>query len=192
MNEEIIIGAKNFFEKEVKDLGDPFNLAIHVPQVVRWAQFVQKKYPESDKEVILLSAWLHDLGHLQKNSKIDHAVIGAQKAKEFLEREKYPREKIERVLHCIRAHRCRDIIPETIEAKIIAFSDSASHMTTWTYFDMSMQDKDKNNEFRAYEKLERDFRDLSHFPEIKNKLEPLYNSWKTLLKSYEDFDFEDI
>ena len=44
---------------------------------------------------------------------------------------------IDQVAHCIRAHRCKDVQPQTIEAKIVAFSDSASHLFDSFYIDMA-------------------------------------------------------
>jgi len=86
-------------------------------------------------------------------------------------------------LHCIRAHRCKDIAPETIEAKIIAFADSASHLTQGIYLDIVKEEKEGGT-YDAFEKLERDWRDLSFFPEIKDEMGELYESWKKLIKAY--------
>jgi predicted HD phosphohydrolase len=188
---KIIDKAKEKFYQMVEEFGsDPYHLLPHVPEVERWVEHILRKYSKADQEVVLLGVWLHDIGHYPIPTKIDHAVRGEKRAKEFLEKEKYPRDKMEKVLHCVRAHRCRDVMPDSFEAKIIACADSASHMTEPMYFNMAKDDKRNSGEFRAYAKIERDYRDLGAFPEIKNELKELYKSWKKLIKVYEKIDID--
>lgn len=187
----IIEKAKAEFLQMVKEFGsDPYGLRSHVPEVEKWAKYMLKKYPQADEEVVLLAVWLHDLGHYPIPTNIDHAIRSEERAREFLEKEDYPKDKIDRVLHCVRAHRCRDVMPDFFEAKIIACIDSASHMTDFMYFDMAKNDKQNNREFKVYAKIERDYRDLAAFPEIQNELKELYESWKKLIKIYEKIDLK--
>jgi hypothetical protein len=134
---------------------------------------------------LILSAWLHDIGYYQFDRDVDHSITSEKIASIFLKQENYSEDKLTRVLHCVRAHRCKDIMPETLEAKIIAFSDSAGHMTDNWYLDMMRDDLNNNIAFRSYAKLERDYRDLKFFPEIKEELSALYESWKIILKVFE-------
>ncbi|MFP4424340.1 MAG: HD domain-containing protein [Candidatus Woesearchaeota archaeon] len=174
--------AKQKFFQMIDDFGfDPYHLRPHVPEAEKWVKHLLKKYPEADAEVVILAVWLHDIGHYPVPTEIDHAVRGEERAREFLEKFNYP--KMEKVLHCIRAHRCKDVLPNTIEAKIIACADSASHMTDSIYFDIAKNDKENNQEFRAYAKMERDFRDL--FPEIQEELAEILDAWKRLIQAYE-------
>lgn len=184
--ENLIEKAKSEFLKMVDDFGsDPYHLLPHVPEAEKWAKRMLKKYPEADEETVLLAIWLHDIGHYPIPTEIDHAVRGEQRAMDFLEKEKYPADKIEKVLHCVRAHRCRDVMPASIDAKIIAFSDSASHMTDTMYLDM-VRVNEEGKFPRTYAKIERDYRDLAMFPEMQEELSELYKSWKVLLKAYEN------
>ncbi|HLM83725.1 MAG TPA: HD domain-containing protein [Candidatus Bathyarchaeia archaeon] len=186
----IIEKAKSEFLKMISDFGsDPYHLLPHVPEAEKWSRFMLKKNPEAYEEVVLLAVWLHDFGHYPLPTDIDHAVRGEERAREFLERENYPRENMEKVLHCVRAHRCKDVMPETLEAKIIAFCDSASHMTDTMYLDMVRTDEEGKFP-RTYAKMERDFRDLAIFPEVQKELAELYETWKGLLKAYEKLDFD--
>ncbi len=131
----IIEKAKVKFLEMVDSFGsDPYYLLPHVPEAEKWAKLMLRKYPQADEEIVLLSVWLHDIGHYPLPTEIDHAVRGEERAREFLEQEKYDSKKMEEVLHCIRAHRSRDVMPKSLEAKIIAFVDSASHMTDPMYF----------------------------------------------------------
>lgn len=191
MDETIIEKSKNLLIKTINDFGcDPYHLLSHVPEAERWAKYMAKKYTEVDEEILLLSVWLHDVGHYPTPTEIDHAVRSEQRAKEFLEKENYDKEKLKAVLHCVRAHRCKDVMPETLEAKIMAFVDSASHMTDFVYLDMAKIDKQNKEEFRAYAKMERDMRDLGIFPEIQSKMQDLYSAWHNLIKKYEELDLE--
>jgi len=185
----IIEKAKEKFLQMIDDFGlDPYHLRSHVPEVEKWAKYLLKKFPQADEEVVILAVWLHDLGHYPIPAEVDHAIRSEERAKEFLEKLNYPKDKIDKVLHCVRAHRCRDIMPNSTEAKIIACVDSASHITEPMYFDMAKDDKENNRDFRVYAKMERDFRDLSAFLEIQNELKELYETWKKLIKIYEKID----
>lgn len=121
-----------------------------------------RKTSRADKEIVLLGVWLHDIGHLIGNSNVDHAINSEIETRKFLSRIGYEKQKIDEVAHCVRAHRCKDIQPETIEAKIVAACDSARHMTDYIYTDIAMQ----GNIDKAKSKLERDIRDVDSFPEL--------------------------
>ena len=96
----IIEKAKAKFFQMVDEFGsDPYQLLPHVPEVEKWAKYMLKKYPQADKEVVLLAVWLHDLGHYPIPTDIDHAIRSEQRAKELLEKEKYPKDKMNKVLH---------------------------------------------------------------------------------------------
>jgi hypothetical protein len=188
---EIIEKAKKKFYQMIEEFGsDPYRLLFHVPEAERWARYMLKKYPEADEDVIFLSVWLHDLGHYPVPIEIDHAIRSEERAKDFLEKENYPKDMINKVLHCVRSHRCRDVMPNSLEAKIVACLDSASHMTEPMYLDMARDDKKNKREFRAYAKMDRDYRDLGAFPEIQNELTDLYESWKDLVRAYEKINLD--
>ncbi|MDD3264178.1 MAG: HD domain-containing protein [Candidatus Nanoarchaeia archaeon] len=182
----IIEKAKQLFLKSIDNFGsDPYRLKTHVPEVERWAKYLLTKY-KADKEIVLISVWFHDIGHYPLPYNEDHAIRSEKIAKQFLENNNYTKTK--EVLHCIRAHRCNDIPPETIEAKIVAFCDSASHITDPVYFNMAKDFKIENRK-GVIDKIKRDYRDLGFFPEIQQELKPLVESWENLIKIYEQIDF---
>jgi len=151
----------------------------HIKSVQRWSERLMKDYPKADKEILLLSIWLHDIGHALSNHA-DHHIKSEEEARRFLKTIKLNSKKIEKVAHCVRAHRCRDVKPETIEAKILAAADSASHFTDGCYMDMAMSGIKK----LALEKLDRDYRDVGIFPKLKKEITPIYKAWKNLIKVY--------
>ena len=181
---QIVDKARQLFYDTIKPFQDVYGLVNHLPEMEKWARFMIKKHDEADAEVILLSVWLHDIGHYPVQENVDHAVTGEKIARAFLEKEGYDSEKILKVLHCVRAHRCRDVMPNIIEAKIIACIDSASHMTDSIYFDIARNHKSGQTSYNALEKIERDYRDISVFPEIRDEMQELYDAWKKLLVAY--------
>ncbi len=185
----IVEKAQSEFKKVVDEFGsDPYFLMYHLPEVETWAYYMFRKYPNADKEIVLLSVWLHDIGHYPIPTEVDHAIRSEERAKEFLEKENYPKEKMQEVLHCVRSHRCSDVKPKTFESKILAFIDSASHITDTVYLRMIKESKRNNREIKVREKMDRDFRDLDIFPEVKTELLDLCNAWKKLINSYDKVD----
>ena len=155
----------------------------HVDIVKKWVEKLCDLYPAADREVVTIASYLHDIGHFIKKDK-DHAISSEKVASSLLKKEKLSEIKINKILHAIRAHRNKDIKPETIEAKIVCCADSASHFTAEVYLTV-LKDHTKKE---TLEKMERDFRDLSDFPHIKKELTPLYKSWKKIIEQFpEDF-----
>jgi uncharacterized protein len=81
-----------------------------------------------DLEVLHLSALLHDIGGpielKDKTGKVCHFQESARMALRILKNLKYPKEKIDKVIHCILAHRHRTgVKPESREAKILFDAD---------------------------------------------------------------------
>ncbi|MFA5926645.1 MAG: HD domain-containing protein [Patescibacteria group bacterium] len=160
---------------------DKFGLIRHTGEMTRWAERVLKSYPKADREIVFLSIWLHDISHYDgEYGTYDHAVESEKRAKVFLADKKYPQEKIEKVAHCVRAHRCKDVMPESIEAKIVAAIDAASHMTDTPYIDMAQSGRVDE----AIAKLGRDYRDVALIPEVKQIAEPFYRIWTEFLSIY--------
>lgn len=185
MNKALIEKAKEKLLSQITKHGeDPWHLEVHLIEAERWAKKILAKYPEANSDVILLSVWLHDIGHYPIPTD-DHAVISEKIAKQFFIDEKVDSGLAERVLHCVRSHRNRDVKPATFDAKLFAMIDSVSHFTYIPYFEMFQSGRSKD----AMEKLERDYRDIVPFPEIKNEITPLYKAFKNLLIELDKIKF---
>ncbi|MFA5392490.1 MAG: HD domain-containing protein [Candidatus Paceibacterota bacterium] len=81
-----------------------------------------------DLEILQLAALLHDIGGPKelrdKTGKVCHARESAKMAQKILKNLKYSQGKIDKVIHCILAHRHRTgVKPETKEAKILFDAD---------------------------------------------------------------------
>jgi hypothetical protein len=173
--------VKEHFISTVKTAGAEYDYLLrHLLQVEKWAKKLLKMYPQANEEIVLSGVWSHDIGQVVGNKEIDHAVNSEVEIKLFLKELNIDEGVINQVAHCARSHRCKDIQPNTIEAKILATADSSSHMTDIVYIDMF----NRGDYDAALGKLERDFRDVGLFPELQSDMKPLYEAWKKLLEVY--------
>ena len=104
---------------------DPVHGFDHIQRVYRMAERLAQA-EGADLEIVLAAALLHDAeGPMTGASRSDHQLASAEFAREILTAEGWPVDRIEAVLHCIRAHRFRDDReqPETIEARVLFDAD---------------------------------------------------------------------
>lgn len=188
MTNKLVLQARKHFLVTFNKTKNPIYLYLprHVAMVEKWARNILFDHPEINKNVLLMSVWLHDIGLLFWDKGKDHAIKSETETKRFLLEIGIKPEIINEVAHCVRAHRGRDVPPESLEAKILAAADSASHLTDFNYLvQMSQGQRDY-----TLGKLERDYRDICVFPKLKKELTPLYLAWKKLLAAYPDFVLE--
>jgi len=100
----------------------------HVFRVYNLCLLLAKHEGNVDLEILIPAALLHDIARVEesqdKTGGIDHAVLGSVIAEDILRKLEYEEEKIEKIKHCIIAHRFRTgNEPNTIEAKILFDSD---------------------------------------------------------------------
>lgn len=100
----------------------------HVFRVYNLCLLIAKCEKDVDLEILIPAALLHDIARVEesqdKTGKIDHAVLGSEIAEDILRNLEYEEDKIEKIKHCIIAHRFRTgNEPKSIEAKILFDSD---------------------------------------------------------------------
>ncbi|MCX8190475.1 MAG: HD domain-containing protein [Candidatus Diapherotrites archaeon] len=100
----------------------------HVMRVYNLCLLLSADEDDIDLDVLKSAAILHDIARVKEDSnksgRIDHAILGAKVAKKLLAKNGYSEEKIEKIAHCIEAHRLRGTIkPKTKEAKILYDAD---------------------------------------------------------------------
>jgi putative nucleotidyltransferase with HDIG domain len=171
--------------KETEHIDDWF-LPQHLVEVERYANLLCDKFPEADRDVVGLGVWFHDIGRLRGHDE-GHDVYGAEEAKKVLKNEGYPSDKIDGVYEVCRAHRCKDVKPESLEAKILATADAMSHFTHSFYFRLFQFYKDEKSfeEIREIvrKKLERDFNDKIAFDEGRDEVRDRYEAMKLVLQN---------
>jgi len=180
--EEGLISSTRKHFIETMAAGNPIHdrFPQHVMLVEEWALKILEYYPEADELVVLLSVWLHDIGAKNKKNQEIHEIYSEKETRKFLGSLNLDEELIEKVAHCVRTHRCKeDALPESIEAKILAAADSASHLTDFVYLQMRIDGVSKED---VKAKLERDLRDISMLPKpILDELVPLGDAWEQFL-----------
>jgi uncharacterized protein len=81
----------------------------------------------ADLEILRIAALLHDIGREEQDrgkGQVCHAKVGAQLALQILQEIGLEPDKMERVIHCIRAHRFRGKHqPLTLEARVLFDAD---------------------------------------------------------------------
>jgi uncharacterized protein len=102
---------------------DPYR--FHFTAVVDYAGKLADEL-EADKEIVLLAAWLHDIGSIMVG-RDEHHLTGAEIAERKLLELGYPEDRTAWVRDCILSHRgSRDIGPNTLEAQILIEADTLS------------------------------------------------------------------
>ncbi|MGD9570028.1 MAG: HD domain-containing protein [Sedimentibacter sp.] len=99
---------------------------LHVYRVLNQAMEIALEYSEANKEIILASSLLHDIGRAAqfRDSTLCHAIIGGDMAYKFLINIGWQEPDALHVKECITTHRFRtDNQPKTIEAKILFDAD---------------------------------------------------------------------
>jgi uncharacterized protein len=94
----------------------------HTKEVVDTANDIGKHsgLPESEMEILLIAAWFHDIGITGNYN--NHEEKSASIAKDFLQKNNYPSEKIEKVINLILATRLPQE-PKNLIEKVICDAD---------------------------------------------------------------------
>lgn len=126
---DIVAEVKNFVEEECKKPTSKYGyepFPYHFEPVARYAATLAEELG-ADKEIVLLAAWLHDIGSILYGRE-DHHITGARIAEEKLRELGYPAEKIEHVKQCILNHRGSEHRErKTLEEQIVAEADTMSN-----------------------------------------------------------------
>lgn len=97
---------------------------MHLYRVNQLSKYFQEM-EGGDRDVILASAWLHDVGLVEGN--LGHCFKGAKIARNFLGEIGVEYETILKIVHCIESHD-GEIDAETMEAKVVHDADTVDKM----------------------------------------------------------------
>lgn len=98
----------------------------HVYRVLSNAMVIARTEQDVNYDVLIAACLLHDIGRRDqlRDSALCHAVVGAQKAYDWLLQQGYDDDYAQHVSSCIRTHRFRkQAPPESLEAKILFDAD---------------------------------------------------------------------
>ncbi len=183
---EIVKNIEKSVQNECKKPTNIFGYAFwthHILPVVKYAKLLAKNL-KAGIEIVELAALLHDIGVIQGDKK-NHHISGTKEAEKILKKFNYPEEKIEKIKHCIFAHRSsKSIKRKTIEAKCIASADAMAHFDEIPQLFESAFIRFKLNPEEGKQwlsaKLERDWKKL--IPEAKELIKDKYQAIKLILK----------
>jgi len=184
---DIIEEVKKFVEAECKKPtskygNEPFE--FHFVPVVNYAQQLADELG-GDKEIIIISAWLHDIGSIIYGRE-NHHITGAEIAEKKLKELNYPADRIELVKKCILNHRgSQNRNQETIEEQILAEADVLSNFDSiggifkaaLVYENLPQKEATKS----VRQKLENKWKQL-HFQKSKEIIKPKYDAVMLLLR----------
>ena len=133
----------DIIQKQIEDLaketGYVWFLESHTKKVLEHAKWLCERLPEADREVVELSVWLHDIFYFIDFSRHEeHAVLGAEEASRRLRDLKISEETIAKVADAIRCHSCKEEVPATVEAKILATADAMIHFDPYFFLSLVM------------------------------------------------------
>jgi uncharacterized protein len=182
---DIVKLTQEYVLKESKKKSNSFGMNAynyHFKSVVQYAQQLAKER-NADMEIVLISAWLHDIASIKGHYE-DHHIVGQKYAEEFLKKYNYPEERIKKVKHCIYAHRgSKDIKRESVEAECICDADAMSHFNTigsLFYLAYNVKGLDtKEGLLFVKNKLQRSYNKLT--PTGKEMIKDKYNSVMSIL-----------
>jgi HD superfamily phosphodiesterase len=184
---DIVLEIKNFVEAECQKPSSHYGyepFAFHFVPVVRYAEKLVSELG-GDREVVVLAAWLHDVGSIMYGRK-DHHLSGARVAEEKLTELGYPAEKIALVKKCILNHRgSQQNFRETLEEKIVAEADVLANFDNIAGIFKAAFIYENLEQGKALEsvriKLENKWKQL-HFDASKEIIKPKYEAAILLLR----------
>lgn len=177
----IINQIRDFVESECKKPTSHYGyepFLFHFTPVARYAAQLADSLG-GDKEVILIAAWLHDIGSIMYG-RTDHHITGATIAEQKLHDLHYAKERIVLVRKCILNHRgSQENKRHTIEEQIVAEADTLSTFDNISGIFKAAFIYEKLTQGEAQisvrQKLERKWNKL-HFEQSKKLIKPRYDA----------------
>jgi uncharacterized protein len=184
---DIIQAVKNFVARECRKPESKYGSEPFIFHFVPVAKYAGKLARElgADEEIVVLSAWLHDIGSIV-SGRGDHHLTSAKIAEVKLQELDYPIDKIKLVKKCILNHRgSQRNKRKSLEEKILADADALSNFESiagifkaaFTYENLDQGAAKKS----VMQKLENKWQKL-HFASSKKIIRPRYAAAKILLK----------
>lgn len=185
----IVEKIKRFVEKESKKPTSKYGyepFVFHFTPMAKYAGELADEFGVN-KEVVLLAAWLHDIGSIIRGRE-GHHITGAKIAEKKLRELDYPSGKINLVKKCILNHRgSQKNDRKSIEEQIVAEADAMSTFdniggifkAAFMYEDLNQKDA----QISVRRKLENKWKQLK-FKKSKDIIRPRYEAAMILLNDY--------
>lgn len=174
-----IIRRSNEFEEETKSTKDEYNIyKEHIRYVYKYV-IILSENKNVDREVLELSALLHDIAMTDRNlDRARHNEYGARIAEQLLRQEEYPEDKIQFVKKCILNHSSKRLAFRTSEEEqILVDADGLSHFDSigslYSLAHNVMGFSDEESIKFVQDKLTGDYNEMS--PEIRYLIDDKYS-----------------
>lgn len=157
----------------------------HILSVVKFAKILAEK-TNADQEIVEIAALSHDLASIKdEHQHAKHHVFGAEEAERILKQYHYPKEKIEKIKHCIYTHRASQFVKRmSKEADCVANADAMAHFNnipSLFYFAFVRRKMDIEEGTRwLRNKLQRSWNKMTS--EVKEMVKDKYEASMVLLK----------
>lgn len=182
----IVEKARQFVKSECKKPTSIYGSGVyfeHFVPMVKHSKDLCRKLG-GDLELIILAAWLHDIGSIVYGRK-NHHLTSAKIAESFLTKNRYDKIKIKLILKCIKNHRqSTDLKRKTLEEKIIADADAICNFDMLPglfYATLVVENLTPIEAAKSVKKkLENKWRRL-HFRESKEIIKPKFEAAMLLL-----------
>jgi len=121
VNNEILLKVEKYVSDILTNQTPPENVyhnLTHTKSVVKVVKDISESVnlTNEEKEIVIIAAWFHDVGYLETCD--GHEEISIKYAKEFLEKENYSQENINKITQCILAtklpHEPKNILDEIL------------------------------------------------------------------------------
>jgi uncharacterized protein len=166
----------------------------HILPVVKNVLLLAKRL-HADSEVVEAAAYLHDIGRTGARENFvrdnEHHISGAEETRELLKGFGCNEEFIEKVAHCVLAHRGRMAVKrETLEAEIIACADAMAHFDAFLdvfHFFLVSCASFEEAVVEIEKKLQRNWEKKLTLPEAKRIVKPKFEAIMLLLNSMKEY-----
>ena len=162
-----IMERSDRFEEQTKRTKDEYNIyREHIQYVYKYVVLLSK-YKNVDKEVLELSALLHDISMTDMTlDRSRHNEFGADIAERLLRENDYPEDKVQLVKKCILNHsKSRSDYRTTEEERILVDADGLSHFDAieklYSLPSMVMGLSEEDSVYFVQDKLTADYDELS-------------------------------
>ncbi|MBI5061818.1 MAG: HD domain-containing protein [Candidatus Aenigmarchaeota archaeon] len=182
LNEKV----RKIIKKECTD----WDWKYHMTPVLKYSRILAKKLG-ADEELVELGALLHDIGRI-RHGPDNHHMTGIPEAEKILNKVDCPQKTISEIKHVVESHMgSGDILPKTLEAKIIMNADAMAHFDVIPAFmqvALRKFDGDLEKSFEWLdEKVERDWNNKLTLPEAKEMMREKYKAIRLLFDAMKEY-----